>query len=84
MVVHLMRDLERLKKDILMLGAMVEEATCKALLTVTEGRTGLCDDVIAGDRDVDEREIQIEDECLKVLALHQPVAQDLRFVLVVL
>lgn len=84
MVVHLMRDLERLKKEILMLGAMVEEATQKALLTVTEGRTDLCDEVIAGDREVDEREIQLEDECLKVLALHQPVAQDLRFVLVVL
>ena len=84
MVVHMLRDLDGLKKDILMLGAMVEEATRKALLTVTEGRTDLCDDVIAGDRDVDEREIQIEDECLKVLALHQPVAQDLRFVLVVL
>ena len=84
MVVHLLRDLERLKKEILMLGAMVEEATQKALLTVTEGRTDLCDEVIAGDREVDEREIQLEDECLKVLALHQPVAQDLRFVLVVL
>ena len=84
MVVHLLRDLERLKKEILMLGAMVEEATQKALLTVTEGRTDLCDEVITGDREVDEREIQLEDECLKVLALHQPVAQDLRFVLVVL
>ena len=81
---HLLRDLEHLKKELLSLGSMVEEATSKALLTVTDGRTELAEEVIAGDRAVDLQELRVEDECLKVLALHQPVAQDLRFVLAVL
>lgn len=84
MAIHLLRDLEKLKKEILLLGAMVEEATHKAILTVVDHRAELAEEVILGDRDVDEREVQVEDECLKVLALHQPVANDLRFVLAVL
>ncbi len=84
MATHLLRDLERLKKQLLILGSMVEEATQKALLTITDGRTELAAEVIAGDREVDDQEILVEDECLKLLALHQPVAQDLRFVLAVL
>lgn len=81
---HLLRDLESLKKEILLLGALVEEATHKAILTVVDRRAELAEEVIAGDREVDDREVRIEEECLKVLALHQPVAHDLRFVLTVL
>ena len=84
MAIHLQRDLENLKKEILLLGAMVEEATHKAILTVVDRRTELAEEVIRGDRDVDDREVQLEEECLKVLALHQPVANDLRFVLTVI
>jgi phosphate transport system protein len=84
MAIHLLRDLENLKKEILLLGAMVEEATHKAILTVVDRRAELAEEVILGDRDVDDREVQLEEECLKVLALHQPVANDLRFVLAVI
>lgn len=84
MAIHLLRDLDKLKKEILLLGAMVEEATHKAILTVVDHRAELAEEVIRGDREVDDREVQVEDECLKVLALHQPVANDLRFVLAVL
>ncbi|HEX9732939.1 MAG TPA: phosphate signaling complex protein PhoU [Thermoanaerobaculia bacterium] len=84
MAIHLLRDLENLKKEILLLGAMVEEATHKAILTVVDHRAELADEVIAGDREVDDNEVRVEEECLKVLALHQPVAFDLRFVLAVL
>lgn len=41
--------------------------------------SGLAEEVIEGDREVDEREVQLEESCLKVLALHQTVANDLRF-----
>lgn len=81
---HLLRDLDRLRKELLSLGSMVEDATRKAILTVTDARSEFALEVIEGDSDVDAQEVLVEDECLKVLALHQPVAQDLRFVMVVL
>lgn len=81
---HLQRDLENLKKEILTMGALVEDAMNLALQALLERRVDLAEEVIAGDREVDRKEIQIEEECLKVLALHQPVAADLRFIIVVL
>ena len=80
MAVHLHRDLGQLKKELLLLGSMVEQATRKAMVALIDRRAGLAEEVIAGDEEVDEREVQVEEECLKILALHQPVANDLRFV----
>ena len=80
MAVHLIRDLENLKKEILLLGGMVEEATENAILALTDRRPELAEKVLQGDKVVDAKEVQIEEECLKVLALHQPVAADLRYV----
>lgn len=84
MAKHLMRDLEHLTKEILHVGSMVEDATHKALLALTESRGELADEVIAGDRDIDRKEIEVEEDCLKILALHQPVAADLRYVVAVM
>ena len=84
MPIHLLRDLERLKKELLLVGSLVEEATNKALLSLTDRRIELANEVIEGDREIDDREVQVEEECLKLLALHQPVATDLRFVIAVL
>lgn len=81
---HLSRDLEYLKKELLLLGAMVEEAANKAILTLTERRADLADEVILGDKEVDAREVALEEDCLKVLALHHPVANDLRFVMAII
>ena len=81
---HLLRDLEMLKKEILTMGAMVEESMNRALQSLMERRFDLAKEVSLGDREIDLKEIQIEEECLKVLALHQPVAADLRFIIVVL
>lgn len=80
MAKHLFRDLENLKKELLLIGAMVEDATHKALIALTESRMELADEVIEGDRIVDSKEIEVEEDCLKILALHQPVAADLRYV----
>ncbi|NIQ97747.1 MAG: phosphate transport system regulatory protein PhoU, partial [Desulfuromonadales bacterium] len=44
----------------------------------------LAEKVIAGDEEIDQMEVELEEECLKVLALHQPVAVDLRFIVAVL
>lgn len=81
---HLERDLEQLKKDILTMGAMVEEAMNRAILAMMDRRPDLAETVITGDSELDEREVAIEEACLKVLALHQPVAYDLRFIVTVM
>ncbi len=81
---HLLRDLEALKKDLLTIGSLVEDATNKAILALVDRRVDLAEAVLRSDREVDEREVRLEDACLKVLALHQPVAADLCFVVIVL
>ncbi len=75
---HLQRDLENVQRKILALSAMVEETIDKASRSLCERRLDLAEQVIAGDDEIDRREVQIEEECLKMLALHQPVAVDLR------
>jgi phosphate transport system protein len=75
---HLERDLENLQEDLLTLASSVEEAVHKAVRTLQERDSKLAHEVIVGDNLIDEEENQIEEECLKMLALHQPVAVDLR------
>ena len=84
MSLHLQRDLDQLKKDILLLGDRVELAINNALLALTDRRPELAELVFAEEKIIDETEVQIEEYCLKILALHQPVAVDLRFIVVVL
>jgi len=84
MAKHLQRDLDQLKKRLLEVGALVEEATNSAIVALTELRKDLAETVITRDSEIDERELEIENECLKILALHQPVARDLRFVIGIL
>lgn len=75
---HLQRDLERLTQKLLAVGAMVEEAFRNAMEALTERRSDLAESVIRGDELIDDREVDVEEDCLKVLALHAPVAADLR------
>jgi phosphate transport system protein len=77
---HLERDVEKVKRQLLEVGTMVEEAVNTAITALTERRADLVDAIIDNDCEIDRREIAIEEECLKILALHQPVASDLRFV----
>jgi phosphate transport system protein len=79
---HLQRDMDSIHRDLLSLSAIVEEMIDKATLSLN--RPELAKEVIATDDTVDEREVKIEEECLKMLALHQPVAIDLRRVATVL
>jgi phosphate transport system protein len=83
-MIHLSRDLNHLKRRILEMGGMVEAQTDKAITSILERRGALAEEVIAGDTRVDAVEVEVEEECLKVLALHQPFAQDLRFIITVL
>jgi phosphate transport system protein len=81
---HLHRDLDLLKKEILEMGSLVEEATRRAIEALEKRDADLAHDVIEGDDRLDTKEVEVEEECLKVLALHQPVAADLRFIVTVL
>lgn len=81
MTKHLLHDLDELKKDILTMGSMVEDATNKAIASLVHRRPELAAEVLAGDDLIDRKELEVEDKCLKILALHQPVAGDLRFII---
>jgi phosphate transport system protein len=84
MTVHMLREFEKVKKDILWLSALVEESVGRAMRAVSERNPQLAQKVIEADRDIDLAELDVEEECLKTLALHQPVASDLRFIVAVL
>ena len=81
---HFSRELEKIKKQILSLGAIVEEQVRMALQAIETNDGDLAQKIIKTDYDIDEMEVKIEKECLKVLALHQPVAVDLRFLIAVI
>ncbi len=75
---------ERLKKMILHLTAMVEENLRAAVKAITERDVDLAAAVVAKDDEIDQYEVEVEEEVLKILALYQPVAIDLRFIIAVL
>ncbi len=81
---HFHRELAKLRKRVLAEAALVEQALEKALRAYNERDEQLANEVIKGDREIDEMEIEVEEECLKILALHNPVAIDLRFIVTVL
>jgi phosphate transport system protein len=78
MAKHLQRDLDNLQRDLLALAALVEEAIHKAIHALQNRDVRLARDVIAGDSQIDQEENRVNEDCLKILALHQPVAVDLR------
>jgi phosphate transport system protein len=84
MSLHLQRQLSKLKEHILALGALVEEAVVDAIRAVETRDDKLAAQVIERDTEIDIMEVDIEEECLHTLALHQPVAFDLRYVVAVL
>ena len=84
MAVFLQRQINTLKKMVLNLGAACEDQVRLSIQTVSDRDVELAARVIEGDKKIDLMEIDIEEECLHTLALHQPVAFDLRYVVAVL
>jgi phosphate transport system protein len=78
------RELDNIKKMVLSLGAMVEERVRMAVEAVVNQDSHAAQKIIKTDYEIDEMEVEVEEECLKVLALHQPVAVDLRFLIAVI
>lgn len=84
MSTHLHREIENLKKKILFMGAEVEEAVRKSVDALIARNLEMAKQVIDNDESINHLEVEIEEECLKLLALHQPVAVDLRYIIAVL
>jgi phosphate transport system protein len=78
------RELENINKRILALGSLVEDRVRLAAQAVNQIDAEIAQRIIKTDYEVDEMEVEIEEECLKALALHQPVAVDLRFIIAVI
>jgi phosphate transport system protein len=81
---HIERQIESLKERILRVGTLVEEAISKSITALINRDTNLAQRVMASDEEIDRMEVEVEEECLKILALYQPVAADLRLVVAVL
>lgn len=84
MAKHLEKELERIKRLIYSLSARVDESVDLAVKSLLESDAGLARRVIDNDRQIDDLEVEVEEECLKALALYQPVAIDLRFIIAVM
>ncbi|HWG45892.1 MAG TPA: phosphate signaling complex protein PhoU [Gemmataceae bacterium] len=81
---HWERDLDNLQRRLMILATSVEEVIFKGIRALQERNSALAEEVIAGDSVIDQEENHVENECLKMLALHQPVAVDLRRIIAAL
>lgn len=81
---RLHKEIEKLKQLILMEVAEVEENVRLSVSSLIKYESRLAEKVIKADLKIDRMEVELEEECLKILALHQPVANDLRFIIAVL
>jgi len=84
MAVHLQKEIEKLKKQIVLLAGTVEKRVADAVKSIDQRDAQLAQQIKDSDQIIDQTEIEVEEECLKTLALYQPVAMDLRFIVAVL
>lgn len=81
MTVHVERASHRLKQELMLLGSLVEESVFRAVKAVQLRDQKLAEEIFDADDEIDRREVDIEEECLKILALHQPTGTDLRLIM---
>ena len=84
MAAHLKKEIDHLKKELLTLCGMVEDSLWQAVKSIKNRDVKLAEKVIDADIEIDQMEVKVEEDCLKILALHQPVAIDLRFIITAL
>jgi len=84
MTKHFQNEIDRLKKKLLFLAAGVEQSLNLSIAAILEADLKKAKKVIDGDSKIDSLEVEVEEDCLKILALHQPVAADLRYIVAVL
>jgi phosphate transport system protein len=74
------QELRRLREQLLLMGAKVEECIRGSIRALTERDTALAEQMIAFDRKINQLELEIDELCMQILARRQPVASDLRFI----
>jgi phosphate transport system protein len=84
MPIHLQKEIDKLKKQIVLLAGSVEKRVADAVKSIDLRDPQLAQQVKDTDQAIDLTEVEVEEECLKILALYQPVAMDLRFIVAVL
>jgi len=77
---HFHEELELVKEKTLKLGSLVETMVERAVASLVDRDSRLAGEVIASDQKVDSLDVEIDEDCLRLLALHQPAAKDLRFI----
>jgi phosphate transport system protein len=80
MATHFQQELNRLKENLLQMAGLAERAISNAVEALVKRDTALAERTIAEDEKINQMEIVIDDWCLKLLALHQPMAADLRYI----
>lgn len=84
MSAHLKKEIDNLKEELLALCTTVEDSFRQAVKSIKSRDVQLAKKVIDSDIKIDRMEVKVEEDCLKILALHQPVAIDLRFIITAL
>ena len=77
---HFHEELNLVKQKILKLGSLVEDMVAQAVGSLVDRDSPLAEEVIASDQKVDALELEVDEDCVRLLALHQPAAGDLRFI----
>ena len=77
---HYEMELQEIKNNLIYLGALTENAIRLAMKSLTDRDTQMANKVIANDYEIDKMDKEIEEKCIKMLALRQPTAIDLRFI----
>ena len=80
METHFQQEMHKLKENLLQMAGLVEKAISNAIEALVKRDTPLAEETIQEDDKINQLEILIDDWCLKLLALHQPMAADLRFI----
>ena len=75
---HFQEELQDVKRRLLEMGGLAEQRLMTAVTGIVERSTGRLDDVLTGDAPVNQLHLEVDDRCFKLLALHQPMAADLR------
>ena len=77
---HFEEELQALKNRLLNMGALVEERVHRAIQALMERNLGAAEEIVRADQEVNELQIEIDERCLRLLALQQPMASDLRLI----
>jgi phosphate transport system protein len=77
---HFHEELEALKQTLLAMGGLVEDQIRRVMQALTERDDALAQAVIDRDRQVNTYDVEVDEQCVELLALHQPTAGDLRFI----